>query len=181
MAFGDQRFSLPPLRKHRHRLCALKPYRLTSTFQANFAFDDHGSFWPSDFPSPAKALETRFSRAIAAQQIRCAGPLMTAIPVTRWTISNVNIDWRQASANAKGYVDRQLEGSCRETLPPMWTRPVRFLYRTGCPAPQRLPVRLSCRPTMIGRLKITWRRAIIQEARSRRCERKLAARAMPSR
>src|SRR5258706_8333543 len=93
--------SLPALADNGASFAALKPYRLTSDVQANFSFDEHGSLLASEFQVAGNgSIETSlFKEPFLLNKFAAAGHY--DVPHDQLTLDNINIDGKQASANAK--------------------------------------------------------------------------------
>src|SRR5712671_3914616 len=158
-------FSIPALSENSTVFAALKPYRLTSDIQANFSFDEHGDFMASDFQVAGKgSIETSlFKEPLLLNKFAATGHYDAPHVLVTLDNFNVNIDGRQASANAKGDVTFSWKDGGLETLSAnVDADAVRVSLPDWLPQPLAL-TSLSLQADYDRQARtITWRRAIIK-------------------
>ena len=155
--------SLPALAENSTIFAALKPYRLTSDVEANFSLDAHGDLIASDFRVAGKgSIETSlFKEPFLLNKFAAAGRYDA--PHDQLMLSNLSIDGKQASANAKANVTFGWKDGGLNTLSAnIDADAVRIALPDWLPQPVALS-RLSLQADYDRNArKVTWRRAIIK-------------------
>jgi hypothetical protein len=156
-------FSLPALSGNSTSFAALKPYRLTSDIQANFSLDEHGNLIASDFQVAGKGtIDTPlFKEPLLLNKFAAAGHYDA--PHDQLTLDNINIDGKQAAANAKADVTFGWKNGGLDTFSAnIDADAVRAALPDWLPDPLVL-TRLSLQADYDRTARIiTWRRAIIK-------------------